>query len=43
MAARNPDSMTNAQGEFNPHKPRSEPMEKHGVSLPIRVLLFVSS
>jgi len=22
--------MTNAQGEFNPHKPRSEPMEKKG-------------
>jgi len=30
MAARNPDSMTNAQGEFNPHKPRDEPMEKSG-------------
>jgi len=30
MAARNPDSMTNAQGEFNPHRPRDEPMEKSG-------------
>jgi len=30
MAARNPDSMSNAQGEFNPHKPRDEPMEKSG-------------
>ncbi|KIW91771.1 uncharacterized protein Z519_07741 [Cladophialophora bantiana CBS 173.52] len=30
MAARNADSMTNAQGEFMPRKPRDEPMEKHG-------------
>ncbi|OQU95379.1 hypothetical protein CLAIMM_01598 isoform 2 [Cladophialophora immunda] len=30
MAARNAPSMTNAQGEFMPHKPRDEPMEKHG-------------
>jgi len=30
MAARNPDSMTNAQGEFHPRMPRSEPLEKSG-------------
>ncbi|KIW55894.1 hypothetical protein PV05_04602 [Exophiala xenobiotica] len=36
MAARNPDSMTNAQGEFNPHKPRSEPMEKHGHQIGVK-------
>jgi len=30
MAARNADSMTNAQGEFNPHKPRAEPMTTGG-------------
>jgi len=30
MAARNPDSMTNAQGEFKPSKPRDEPLETHG-------------
>ncbi|ETI27532.1 hypothetical protein G647_09723 [Cladophialophora carrionii CBS 160.54] len=30
MAARNADSMTNAQGEFHPRQPRAEPMEKHG-------------
>ncbi|KAJ9606928.1 hypothetical protein H2200_008939 [Cladophialophora chaetospira] len=30
MAARNADSMTNAQGEFHPSKPRSEPLETSG-------------
>jgi len=30
MAARNADSMTNAQGEFKPSKPRDEPLETHG-------------
>ncbi|KIW19905.1 hypothetical protein PV08_00480 [Exophiala spinifera] len=30
MAARNADSMTNAQGEFHPSRPRDEPMEKKG-------------
>jgi len=30
MAARNPDSTTNAQGEFTPRKPRDEPLESHG-------------
>ncbi|KAI4176668.1 MAG: hypothetical protein LQ343_000960 [Gyalolechia ehrenbergii] len=30
MASRNPDSMTNAQGEFQPHKPRDEPLTTHG-------------
>ncbi|KIY00640.1 uncharacterized protein Z520_03303 [Fonsecaea multimorphosa CBS 102226] len=30
MAARNADSMTNAQGEFMPHKPRDEPIETKG-------------
>ncbi|EXJ90508.1 hypothetical protein A1O1_03611 [Capronia coronata CBS 617.96] len=30
MAARNADSMTNAQGEFKPSKPRSEPLETSG-------------
>jgi len=30
MAARNPDSMSNAQGEFTPSKPRDEPIETHG-------------
>ncbi|KAL8710365.1 MAG: hypothetical protein Q9225_007301 [Loekoesia sp. 1 TL-2023] len=30
MAARNPDSMTNEQGEFQPHKPRDEPLTTHG-------------
>jgi len=30
MAARNADSMTNAQGEFNPHKPRDEPLTTKG-------------
>ncbi|KAL8700509.1 MAG: hypothetical protein Q9201_005408 [Fulgogasparrea decipioides] len=30
MAARNPDAMTNAQGEFQPHKPRNEPETTHG-------------
>lgn len=32
MAARNADSMTNAQGEFHPRQPRSEPLETGGVS-----------
>ncbi|KAL8645255.1 MAG: hypothetical protein Q9210_006815 [Variospora velana] len=30
MAARNPDAMTNYQGEFQPHKPRDEPSTTHG-------------
>ncbi|KAK5047293.1 hypothetical protein LTR84_006815 [Exophiala bonariae] len=30
MAARNADSMTNAQGEFHPRKPRDEPMQTSG-------------
>ncbi|KAI4255108.1 MAG: hypothetical protein LQ352_002737 [Teloschistes flavicans] len=30
MASRNPDAMTNAQGEFQPHKPRDEPETTHG-------------
>ncbi|EXJ80964.1 hypothetical protein A1O3_07252 [Capronia epimyces CBS 606.96] len=30
MASRNADSATNAQGEFTPHKPRSEPLETGG-------------
>ncbi|KAL8836934.1 MAG: hypothetical protein Q9170_002734 [Blastenia crenularia] len=30
MAARNPDAMTNFQGEFQPHKPRDEPLTTHG-------------
>jgi len=33
MAAKNPDSLTNAQGEFHPRQPGSEPLEKSGVSL----------
>ncbi len=32
MASTNPDSMTNAQGEFMPHKPRDQPLETKGVS-----------
>ena len=31
MAARNADSMENAQGEFHPSKPRDEPLTTHGV------------
>lgn len=39
MAAKNPDSMGNAQGEFTPRKPRDEPLETHGVScLPLHSL-----
>ncbi|KAL9598547.1 MAG: hypothetical protein Q9219_004449 [cf. Caloplaca sp. 3 TL-2023] len=34
MASRNPDSMTNAQGEFQPHKPRDEPSTTTGLPLP---------
>jgi len=30
MAAKNPDSLTNAQGEFHPRQPGSEPLEKSG-------------
>ncbi|KAI4168439.1 MAG: hypothetical protein LQ348_007496, partial [Seirophora lacunosa] len=30
MAARNADAMTNDQGEFQPHKPRDEPLSTHG-------------
>ncbi|RVX68582.1 hypothetical protein B0A52_07009 [Exophiala mesophila] len=30
MAARNADSMTNAQGEFKPTQPRDEPLTTHG-------------
>ncbi|KIX02330.1 uncharacterized protein Z518_08271 [Rhinocladiella mackenziei CBS 650.93] len=30
MASTNPESMTNAQGEFMPHKPRDRPMEATG-------------
>ncbi|KAI4262233.1 MAG: hypothetical protein L6R42_002581 [Xanthoria sp. 1 TBL-2021] len=30
MAARNPDSVTNAQGEFHPSIPRDEPSTTHG-------------
>ncbi|KEF58899.1 uncharacterized protein A1O9_03742 [Exophiala aquamarina CBS 119918] len=30
MAARNADSMTNAQGEFHPRKPRDEPVQTSG-------------
>lgn len=36
MAARNADSMTNAQGEFMPHKPRSEPVEKGGHQMGVK-------
>ncbi len=32
MASTNPEAMTNAQGEFMPHKPRDEPLETKGVS-----------
>lgn len=32
MASRNADSMTNAQGEFHPRKPRDEPLQTSGVS-----------
>ncbi|KAL8849540.1 MAG: hypothetical protein Q9221_005474 [Calogaya cf. arnoldii] len=30
MAARNPDSITNAQGEVHPSHPRDEPLTTHG-------------
>ena len=33
MAAKNPDSMTNAQGEFMPRKPGDEPLTTKGVRL----------
>jgi hypothetical protein len=32
MAARNADSMTPAQGQFHPHRPRDEPATTSGVS-----------
>ena len=33
-ATKNADSLTNAQGEFNPHKGGSEPLTTQGVSTP---------
>ncbi|KAI4213929.1 MAG: hypothetical protein LQ351_003624 [Letrouitia transgressa] len=35
MASRNADSITSAQGEVHPSKPRDEPLTTHGVSSPL--------
>ncbi|KAG9776355.1 hypothetical protein KCU88_g4902, partial [Aureobasidium melanogenum] len=36
MASRNADSMTNAQGEFHPSKPRSEPIHTGGHQMGVK-------